>query len=78
MTEWTVVLVISALVGLFFTVGKPILNLNAAVTKLNLSVDNLQAYQKEQDLRMKEHTEQLKDHEHRITVLEMRQDKESE
>lgn len=38
MSEWTVVTVIVALVGLFFTVGKPIINLNTNITILNENV----------------------------------------
>lgn len=42
MNEWTVVGVIIALVGLFFTVGKPVINLNSNIVKLSFSVENLQ------------------------------------
>lgn len=38
MNEWTVVGVIIALVGLFFTVGKPIINLNSNITMLNANI----------------------------------------
>lgn len=38
MSEWTVVTVIIAIVGLFFTVGKPIINLNTNITILNENV----------------------------------------
>ena len=38
MNEWTVVTVIVALVGLFFTIGKPIINLNTNITILNENV----------------------------------------
>jgi hypothetical protein len=41
MSEWTVVTVIAALVGLFFTVGKPIINLNTSITILNEGIKNL-------------------------------------
>ena len=71
MTEWTIVLVISALVGLFLTVGKPILNLNQAITKLQISVDNLQEYQKTQDSRLTAHSQKLDNHENRIIKLEI-------
>lgn len=40
MNEWTVVTVIIALVGLFLTVGKPIINLNNTMTKLNVNVEH--------------------------------------
>lgn len=69
--EWTVVTVLIALVGLFITVGKPILNLNQAITKLQVSVDNLQDYQHKQDNRIDSHSAQLDDHEKRITTLEI-------
>ena len=38
MNEWTVVSVIIALVGLFFTIGKPIINLNNNITLLNVNI----------------------------------------
>lgn len=41
MSEWTVVTVIAAIVGLFFTIGKPIINLNTNITVLNESIKNL-------------------------------------
>ena len=40
MDEWTVVGVIATLVGLFFTVGKPILNLNKNLVKFNISIEH--------------------------------------
>ena len=39
MNEWTVVTVLIALIGLFITVGKPILTLNSNVVKLNINVE---------------------------------------
>ena len=38
MNEWGVFGVIVAIVGLFFTVGKPIINLNTSITILNENV----------------------------------------
>lgn len=38
MNEWAVVGVLATLVGLFFTVGKPIINLNSNITLLNASI----------------------------------------
>lgn len=38
MNEWAVVGVIVTLAGLFFTIGKPIINLNTSITKLNENV----------------------------------------
>ena len=40
MNEWGVVTVLTALVGLFFTVGKPIINLNKTMTTLNVNVEH--------------------------------------
>lgn len=45
MNEWDVVLVITAIVGLFFTIGKPIIKLNTNIVQLNAS---LEATRKEQ------------------------------
>lgn len=39
--EWTVVTVVIALVGLFLTVGTPILKLNSNIVRLNASIDAL-------------------------------------
>ena len=39
--EWTVVTVVVALVGLFLTVGKPIITLNSNIVKLNCTVEAL-------------------------------------
>ena len=40
MTEWTIVTVIIALVGLLATVGKPMMNLQKAITSLEVSINN--------------------------------------
>jgi len=47
--EWTVVTVIVALVGLFITVGKPIVNLNQNLVTLNLRLEHMEKNQKDQD-----------------------------
>lgn len=44
-TEWTVVTVLAVLVGLFLSVGKPIINLNSNITKLNTNLENIQKQQ---------------------------------
>ena len=49
MSEWTVVTVIIAIVGLFFTIGKPIINLNTNITVLNESIKNLKVQTDKQD-----------------------------
>ena len=38
--EWTIVTVIIALVGLFFTVGAPIIKLNSNITLLNANMQH--------------------------------------
>ena len=58
MSEWTVVTVLAAVVGLFFTVGKPILTLNSNIVKLNVTVEALnkeQAKQGEEICKQAEH-----------------------
>lgn len=42
MNEWGVVSVIIALIGLIFTVGKPIISLNTSIVKLTQAVERLQ------------------------------------
>ena len=58
MNDWTIVSVIIALVGLFFTVGKPIINLNNNIVLLNANVAQNTNELKEQK---KELNEQKKD-----------------
>lgn len=50
-----VVIGLVAIVGLFFTIGKPIINLNTSIVKLNVSVDRLQ--KDYEDLKKKAHDE---------------------
>lgn len=57
MNEWTVVGVIIALVGLFFTVGKPIIDLNNNITLLNANVA-------QNNKELKEQKEELKEQKH--------------
>lgn len=85
MTEWGVVGVLIAIVGLFFTVGKPVITLNTSITKLTVTVDRLQkdyddlkkqAHSEVNDLAVKNSDshrrihDKLDDHEQRITDLE--------
>lgn len=58
MNEWTVVSVLIALIGLFLTVGKPILKLNSNIVLLNANVAKNTDELKEQK---KELSEQKKD-----------------
>lgn len=81
MTEWTVVTVLVALVGLFVTVARPILNLNNTITRLSENVERLEAQLTELSAhnadahrrlweRADAQSRRLEDHETRLTVLE--------
>ena len=39
--EWTVVTVLVALVGLFVTVGRPVVELNRSITRLTTMLENM-------------------------------------
>ena len=54
MNEWTVVSALVVLVGLFFTVGKPIINLNNNIVLLNANVAQNNKELKEQKEELKE------------------------
>lgn len=75
--EWTVVTVIIALVGLFMTVGKPIITLNGSITHLQDAIDELREDIKVLTGRTDSQEEQLQDHETRISILEEKQKKEN-
>ena len=81
MNEWGVVLVISALLGLFAILAKPMISLTQAITKLTTTVEGIKAdfdsmsvKNTESHRRIWEHNEdqdaQLADHDKRITRLE--------
>lgn len=83
MTEWGVVGVIAALVALFSAFLSPIVKLIRTITKLTVTVENLDrritdfgcANQTAHDQLLKkasEHDERLDDHGNRITALETR------
>ena len=84
-TEWGVVGVIIALVGLLAAVVKPIINLNASIVKLTDQVANILSGLEEFKKRYTSHLNELRaadekqqkelnDHESRICVLEIRAD----
>lgn len=75
--EWTVVTVIIALVGLFMTVGKPIITLNGSITHLQDAIDELREDIKVLTGRTDSQEEKLQDHEKRISILEEKQKKEN-
>ena len=81
MSEWTVVTVITVLVGLMVSVIKPVLKLNASLTRLNESVDSLEKNiaglnnrnsESHDKLwkRSDEHNLRLSQHETRVQILE--------
>ena len=83
MNEWTVVTVLIALLGLFATVAKPIVNLNATITRLSENVERLDARITEMNDRNADSHRRLweessrqdrriEDHETRLTVLEQK------
>lgn len=85
MNYWDVVVVIIALVGLFFTIGKPILTLISSMDKLSYTCselshkfDNFERDNKDSHKRLWEHNEMqdntLNEHEHRISQLEGKND----
>lgn len=51
---WTVVLALVTLIGLFFTVGKPILKLNSTLTVLTARMDSIEKDAKDQENALKE------------------------
>lgn len=75
--EWTVVTVIIALVGLFMTIGKPIITLNGSITHLQDAIDELREDIKVLTGRTDNQEEKLQDHETRISILEEEQKKEN-
>lgn len=75
--EWTVVTVIIALVGLFMTVGKPVITLNSSITHLQDAIDELREDIRVLTGRTDSQEEKLQDHETRISILEEKQKKEN-
>jgi len=75
--EWTVVTVIIALVGLFMTIGKPIITLNGSITHLQDAIDELREDIRVLTGRTDNQEEKLQDHETRISILEEKQKKEN-
>jgi len=83
MTEWTVVVVISSLLGMGAIIIRPIIKLNTTITILNETVRNLKGDIEEIAKKNTEshtrlwdkyngHEETLKDHEKRIYSIEQR------
>lgn len=68
--EWTVVTVLIAIVGLFITIGKPVITLNNSITHLQDAIDDLREDIKVLTGRTDNQEQRLQDHETRISILE--------
>lgn len=73
--EWTVVTVIVCLVGLFFTIGKPILNICNKVEKITIEIGHMQEEIKANSQQTLELMKTLSDHELRIHDLEQEEER---
>ena len=73
--------VIVVLVGLFFTVGKPVINLNSSITTLNVKLEHMQtdaaieSSRTEEshsriDKHLEKHDDEIANHDKRIGLLE--------
>ncbi len=74
MSEWGVVAVIVTLIGLFLSVGKPIITLNSNIVRLNCSITELHKEQEEQKEALKQQKEKAHDAHQRIWEHEKEQD----
>lgn len=81
MNEWTIVIVITSLVGLFGSLYKlffqPIQALDLTLTVLNETIKNMSTLDKARDVRLGEHRTELirhrdvlSEHDKRLTVIE--------
>ena len=81
MNEWTVVTVLIAIIGLFFTVGKPVIKLNTSLVTLNARLERMETESEKECTRNEEshkdmqkeigeHGCAINDHERRIGILE--------
>lgn len=81
MDEWSVVLVLSGVVGLFCSIGIPIIRFNASVVKLAAQLEHITEHQNQLEndnaaghRRLWAHCDEqddvIRDHETRITILE--------
>jgi hypothetical protein len=81
MNEWTVVTVLIAIIGLFFTVGKPVVKLNTSLVTLNARLERMEKESEKESARNEEshkdmqkeigeHGCAINDHERRIGILE--------
>lgn len=78
MSEWGVVAVIVTLIGLFLSVGKPIITLNSNIVRLNCSINELHKEQEEQKEALNQQKEKAHDAHQRIWEHEKLQDEKLE
>lgn len=77
MNEWTVVSTLVVLIGLFMTVGKPIIVLNTSITHLQDAINSLREDIKILTGRTDDQESRIQDHETRISILEEHHEGES-
>lgn len=75
MNEWQVVGVIVVLVGLFFTIGKPIIDLNKNITLLNANVQQNNKELAEQKDELKEQRKSARESHQKLWAKNEEQDK---
>ena len=73
--EWTVVTALVVIIGLFLTVGKPIISLNSNIVKLNMSIDALREKTRENAEEIKEQKEHAHEAHQRLWSHNEEQDK---
>lgn len=72
--EWTVVTAIVVIVGLFLTVGTPIIKLNGNIVKLNINIDALREKTDQNAEDIKEQKEHAHDAHKRLWEHNQKQD----
>lgn len=72
--EWKVVSVLIALVGLFLTVGAPIMKLNKAITTLTITAENVKERLDGQDERFEKQQEKAKESHEKLWAHNEQQD----
>lgn len=70
---WEIFIGISALVGFLISIGKIISNNTRAMTEIKMSLDELSSAFGEQKNNIKNLESNISDHEHRLTVLETKE-----
>lgn len=75
MSEWTVVTALVVIIGLFATVGKPIINLNSNIVRLNMSLEALNEKEEKLEGDLEKHITHSHDSHQRIWEHNAAQDK---